>query len=158
VVDSAGDSPFSAAEARALAAVLDALVPASEDGRLPGAGALDLVREVEEAVRRSPDLGVALRFGLAALEALAHRREPGGFAALAAPEREAALRELTAEQPGFVGGLLFHAYGAYYRHPRVLEGLGLEPRPPHPLGYAMETGDLGLLDPVRRRPPLYRRC
>ena len=89
---------------------------------------------------------------------LASRRAPDGFAALASPEREDALRELASEQPGFLPGLLFQTYAAYYQHPRVLEGLGLEPRPPHPKGYAMEDGDLALLDAVRRRPPLYRKC
>jgi hypothetical protein len=101
---------------------------------------------------------VAIRFGLAGLDALARRRDPRGFAALAAGERAAALRELAGEQPGFLPGLLFQVYAAYYQHPHTLEALGLEPRPPHPGGYAMETGDLGLLDPVRRRPPLYRKC
>ena len=49
-------------------------------------------------------------------------------------------------------------YMAYYSNDRVLEGLGLEPRPPHPGGYAMEPNDLTLLDDVRRRPKLYRKC
>jgi len=149
---------FTADEAHALARVLDAVLPPSEDGRLPGAGALGIAGAIEGAVRRSPDLGVALRAGLAALETLARHRGPGGFEALAPPEREAALRELAAEQPGFLPGLLFHAYAAYYQHPRVLEGLGLEPRPPHPKGYEMRESDLALLDAVRRRPALHRKC
>jgi hypothetical protein len=40
----------------------------------------------------------------------------------------------------------------------VLTALGLEARPPHPAGYAIEPNDLSLLDPVRRRAELYRRC
>jgi hypothetical protein len=149
---------FSAGEARALAAVLDSAVPPSDDGRLPGAGALGLAQAIEEVVRRSPDFGAAVRAGLAALEKLARRHEPGGFEALGASEREAALRDLASEQPGFLPGLLFQAYAAYYQHPRVLEGLGLEPRPPHPKGYEMEESDPALLDAVRRRPALYRKC
>jgi hypothetical protein len=149
---------FSAGETRALAAVLDAVVPPSVDGRLPGAGSLGLAGAIEGAARRSPDLGAAIRAGLAALETLASRRGPGGFEALPAPEREAALRELASEQPGFLPGLLFQTYAAYYQHPRVLAGLGLEPRPPHPKGYEMEDGDLALLDAVRSRPALYRKC
>jgi hypothetical protein len=109
-------------------------------------------------VRRSPELGVSIRWALAALERLARPRSPDGFAALAAAEQRAALRELEAEQPGLLPGLLFHTYAAYYQHPRVLAGLGREPRPPHPEGYAMETGDLGLLDPVRSRGEIYRKA
>jgi hypothetical protein len=39
---------------------------------------------------------------------------------------------------------------------RVLEALDLEPRPPHPEGYATVEGDLSLLEPVRRRGRKYR--
>ena len=42
------------------------------------------------------------------------------------------------------------------RHGSVVEGLGLEDRPPYPKGYEVEAGDLSLLDPVRARPKLYR--
>ena len=145
------------AEARALAAVLDALVPPSDDGRRPGAGALGLADRIAEAMRKSPDLGVAVRQGLVSLGALARERGAAGFEALPAPEREAVLRELAAREPGFLPGLLFHTYAGYYQHPQVLEGIGLEPRPPFPKGYAMEASDLdALLAPVRRREPLYR--
>jgi hypothetical protein len=48
-------------------------------------------------------------------------------------------------------------FAAYYQHPRVLALLGAEARAPYPKGYEVEESDLGLLDPVRRRPPLYRK-
>ncbi|MDX2167221.1 MAG: hypothetical protein SF182_09165, partial [Deltaproteobacteria bacterium] len=54
--------------------------------------------------------------------------------------------------------LAIHAYSGYYQHPIVLQALGLEPRPPHPLGYAMEENDLSLLEPVRQRAKLFREC
>jgi hypothetical protein len=154
----ATDDPLlTPAEVRALGTVLDALVPPSGDGRMPGAGALGLARRIEEAAARAPDLGAALRQGLASLAALAGERGAASVEALAAPEREALLRELATREPGFLPGLLFHTYGAYYQHPQVLAGLGLEPRPPFPKGYAMEASDLdALLAPVRRRAPLYR--
>jgi hypothetical protein len=75
------------------------------------------------------------------------------FVALARPDRQA----LLAEQP-FVFPLMLHTFVGYYQTPRVVEALGLEARPPHPQGYAMEPNDLSLLDPVRRRPRLYREC
>jgi hypothetical protein len=144
-------------QARALVAVLDAALPPSADGRLPGAGELGLLARIEAEMRRSPELGAAVRDGLAGLDALARGRAAPGFAELPAPEREPVLRELAERQPGFLPGLLFHAFAAYYQHPRVLAGLGLEPRPPFPKGYAMEPSDLdALLAPVRRRGPLWR--
>jgi len=43
-------------------------------------------------------------------------------------------------------------------HPRVLEALGHEARPPFPTGYVLEPFDAALLDPVRARPKRYREC
>ena len=63
-----------------------------------------------------------------------------------------------ASDPGFVPLLIAPTYVNYYEQPSVLLALGLEPRPPHPLGHTLEPGDLSLLDPVRRRPKLYRDC
>ena len=144
-------------EEPALAAVLDALLPPSGDGRMPGAGALGLAARIEAIAAGSPLLAGALREGLASLDASARGRGAAGFAALDAGAREGLLRTVAEEQPGFVPGLLFHLLGAYYQHPRVLEGLGLEARPPFPKGYAMEPSDLdALLEPVRRRGALHR--
>jgi hypothetical protein len=44
----------------------------------------------------------------------------------------------------------------YYRDDRVMRLLGQEPRPPFPKGHVVEQGDWSLLDPVRRRPRMYR--
>ena len=46
----------------------------------------------------------------------------------------------------------------YYRDDRVVRSLGLEPRPPYPKGHVLEDGDWSLLDPVRARPPMWRRA
>ena len=45
----------------------------------------------------------------------------------------------------------------YYRDDRVLRSLGLELRPPFPQGYVLEQGDWSLLDPVKKRPPFWRK-
>ncbi len=45
----------------------------------------------------------------------------------------------------------------YYRDDRVVRSLGSEPRRPYPKGHILEDGDWSLLDPVRRRPPMWRR-
>jgi hypothetical protein len=147
------------AERRCLAAALDEIIPRSADGRMPGAGELGLVAHLEGALARSPELRAVLARGLAALDAAARRSGAGGFAALpAGEERTALLREVAAEEPPLLSGLVFHTYAGYYQHPRVLEALGLEARPPFPLGYELPAFDASLLDRVRRRAPLYRRC
>jgi len=137
---------------RIFRAVLDELIPA-RDASLPGAGSLGIGEYVE------PKLGdaiVLVASGLAALDALAQERSASSFAALPAQERAPLLSEVAASHPGFVESLVFHTYAGYYDDPRVSVALGLRPGPPHPEGYALELGDLGLLDHVRKRAKLYR--
>jgi hypothetical protein len=45
----------------------------------------------------------------------------------------------------------------YYRDDRVLRSLGIELRPPFPLGHVLPDGDWSLLEPVKARPPMLRR-
>ncbi len=143
-------------ETRTLTGVLDEIIPPSPDGRLPGAGALGLAAAIDAAMRRTPDLRPAVVQGLAALAERAAGRGSPDFARLPGDVRLELLDELAATQPAFLPGLVFHTYVGYYQDPRVLQRLGMEPRPPHPQGYELETGDLGLLESVRRRPPMYR--
>jgi hypothetical protein len=133
----------------ALTLLLDELIPPSEDGRLPGAGALGLAEGLREHA-----LTPSIAQGLERLDALAGEQGAASFAA--AGNREALLRALDTESPGALGGLLFHTYTTYYQHPQVLEGLGVDPRPPHPKGYEIEAGDLSSLAAIRQRGPLYR--
>lgn len=139
------------AQRATLSRVLDEIVPPSEDGRLPGAGALGLAGAVEAFLQRTPGAVADLARALDALDA-------AGFAALAGPPRTQALHDFEAKRPGFVSSLLAPTYVRYYQEPRVCEALGLEPRPPHPKGHALEPGDLGLLEAVRRRGKIYRDC
>lgn len=140
----------------ALACVLDLLIPSSGDGRMPGAGELGLAVQIERVLAREPGLRAVVAAGIAALEDLARARGAPAFTALAGSERLAALNEVAAAQPGFLPGLLFHTYVAYYQEGRVLEGLGLDPRPPFPTGHVLEPFDATLLEPARRRGKLYR--
>ena len=147
---------FSDHEARALSAVLDQIIPPSRDGRLPGAGELGLVRHIEQVLEKAPQFKPMLRQGLSAIDELARARNAMGFAALLDPDKLEVLQELTSTEPGFLPSLIFHTYVGYYQHGRVVEALGLEPRPPFPKGYDVEPNDLTLLDAVRLRPKLYR--
>ena len=148
------DSELDPAHRMALAAVLDAIIPRSSDGHLPGAGELGLARAIEAR------LGAFCAFtarGLDALDALARERGASGFAALDAGARAQVLNTHAAADPGFLPGLVFQTYSTYYEHPRVQQGIGLEPGPPHPKGYPLEQPDLeALLAPVRARAKLYR--
>jgi hypothetical protein len=139
-----------------LASVLDEIIPPRDDGHLPGAGTLGVASHIAQAIERTPELAFTIASGLAAADELANERHGRGFAELAREAKLGVLSALDATQPAFIPTLTFHAYIGYYQHPRVIAGLGLEPRPPHPQGYVMEPNDSSLLDPVRQRPRMYR--
>lgn len=140
-------------EERGLAAILDTLIPPSEDGRLPGAGELGLARYVAE---RAPELRALIAAGLADLDARAGSRGAATFASLAAAERTELLAAFAAEDALLLPALVFHAYGGYYQQRAVVEALGLEHRPPYPQGFPMEPTDTSRLEGVRRRGRRFR--
>ena len=152
--DSTADS--AGVDSGTLAGVLDLLIPRSGDGRMPGAGELGLATRIQQIAQREPGLRAALEAGVRALAELARGRGAPGFAALSGSDRLALLNEVAAAQPGFLPGLIFHTYVVYYQEGRVLEGLGLDPRPPFPTGHSLEPFDPALLEPARRRGKLYR--
>jgi len=144
------------AHARTLAGILDQVIPPSADGRLPGAGTLGMAANVAEAMRRAPEMELAVLPALDAAESAARERHGRAFADLSDDQRRALVHTLEASHPALIPTLAFHVYVAYYQHPRVVAALGLEARPPHPKGYEMAPNDLQLLDPVRQRGKIYR--
>ena len=146
---------LNAAELEAFTALLDEVVPPSPERGLPGAGEAGLADEIDSGV---PELRPAVRQGLAALDEKSRARGAERFAELARPDRIAALTELTDDDPGFLPGIVYHTYLRYYRQPRVLEALGLEARPPFPLGYEMEPLAPERLANMRARAALYRKA
>ncbi len=151
-------SSFSDHQARILAEVLDAIIPPSADGLLPGAGRIDLAGAIEDALRQTPEVLAMIVQGLSSLDELARRRGSQDFTALHETDRREVMEELASSQDAFPPVLILQTFAAYYRSQRVLEELGLEARAPHPSGYAVEPNNFALLDAVRRRPPFYRQC
>lgn len=149
-------SGFSDREKLALAFVLDEVIPASNDGRLPGAGSIGMADHLDSALDVMPELKLMVAQSLAALHALADSRHAKGLDALSPDERAALLAEHAAGPDSVPPIIALHTFTGYYRHPVVLEALGCEARPPHPLGYEMEPNDLSLLEPVLRRGKMWR--
>jgi hypothetical protein len=129
-----------------LDAILDTLIPPSEDGRMPGAGSLGIAKALRAQIANYDEV---VNTGLEALRS-------ARFIELDIEGRSEVLRGLEVSQPQFIASLYPPACTIYYQHPDVWVGLGLEPRPPHPKGYELEAGDLSALDRVRARGKLYR--
>jgi len=136
--------------------LLDTLIPPNPEGGQPGAGEVGLAGPIEAAFAELPGAVSGLAEGLAGLDEHSRTQRGQAFGALDADAREDVLRSYADASPGFLPGLLFQVYNRYYAEARVLESCGIPGRPPHPIGYELEMGDLDLLDPVRARKPLYR--
>ena len=134
--------------------VLDRLIPSS--GRLPAAGALGVADYIDRVLNGSTDIRRAILEVLLQIDAAAGREHSRAFSELEGGRKDAVLRRVEASEPEGFEALLRQAYNGYYSDPTVITGLGLEARPPQPLGYELEPGDLSPLEKVRRRGRMYR--
>lgn len=137
--------PLSPAELEDLKALAGAMIPASDAHGVPGADDAQIFAGISrgagpssEALRR-----LTATFGEA----------PGGLAGL---DRKALEARLVQTGGPDVSALYALVLMQYYRDDRVMTALGLEPRPPFPLGHPLEEGDPSLLDPVKARTPFWR--
>ncbi|MBI5716989.1 MAG: hypothetical protein HZC37_04795 [Burkholderiales bacterium] len=127
------------------------VVPPSADfGGLPGADDPTIAADIERTMGRDRP---AVVLALEKLDAAAG----GPLADHDAAQREAAGRWLREHEPALAAAFAGHVVACYYRDDRVMRSLGLEPRPPYPLGFEVEAGDFAsLLEPVRARGRLWR--
>ena len=133
-----------------LRAISGIIVPASMAFDVPGAD--DPAIQADMLATLDRDAGPVRE----ALEQLT-RLAGGPFSALDPAKREAVAMQLRAAGGPAVATLARVVLQCYYRDDRVVRSLGLEPRPPYPKGHVLEDGDWSLLDPVRARPPMWRR-
>jgi hypothetical protein len=127
------------------------IIPASAEFDVPGAD--DPVIQADIVATLGRDAGL-VRETLDELAQLAGQP----LASLDPARREAVAMELRAKDGAAVATLTRVVLQCYYRDDRVVRSLGLEPRPPYPKGHVLEEGDWSLLDPVRARPPMWRRA
>ncbi len=143
----ASDAPLTAEQRAILTALADTIVPASEDGLMPSAGALDFLGYLEAA---APEFLPELPAILARFDA--------DFPAENLAMRCERVKAWSEAAPEAFQGLLGHVYGCYYQDARVLEAVGVGAGPPFPRGNELEPGDLSLLDPVMAKPLEWRRA
>jgi hypothetical protein len=144
-------SPLTPAQRDDLRAIAGAIIPASMEFDVPGADDPAIQADIVATLGR--DTGLVRE----ALDGLA-RLAGSPLAGLDPARREAVALELRAKGGAAVATLTRVVLQCYYRDDRVVRSLGLEPRPPYPTGHVLEDGDWSLLDPVRARPPMWRRA
>jgi hypothetical protein len=125
------------------------MLPASEEFGVPGADDPAIFADIIRSLGR--DLN-DVRAALAALRVAA----AGSLGPLDIDRRERVVSLVLGNGSRSAAALSRAVLQCYYRDDRVVRSLGLEPRPPFPLGHTLEQGDWSLLDAVRGRPRMWR--
>ena len=135
-----------------LDAILDELVPPSNDGTIPGAGALGVADVLPTADAYAPN---PVDTTQAVMMALGE-----SFVELTRPEKVAALHLIEAQKPDAFATLVRLTYMGYYSRPDTRPLFGVGAHPIHPQGYPVPREDEALMDeltaPVRARGKVYR--
>ena len=138
------------AETRDLAAFAGMMIPPSAKYGVPGADDPAIFADIVKNLGRDRDDVRAALLRLLALAGCA-------FADSAADRRLEIASAFRAEGGPALAAITRVVLLCYYRDDRVMAALGQEARPPFPKGHTVEQGDWSLLDPVKKRPPFYRR-
>jgi len=120
-----------------LDALLDTLVPASDDGAMPSASQVGFN---DYLLTQAEDFVPGLMSVLQHFEA--------SFANLPMAERCQCVSQFSVTNPALFQALLTRVYDCYYQHERVRAQIGVVAGAPFPQGHQITPGDLSLLDPV----------
>lgn len=145
------DNALSPAQIDDLRIIAGLMIPASDEFDVPGADDPGIQADILATLGRDARL---MAEALEILARIAGRR----LADLDAAQLEAVATELRTQGGPVVATLIRVVLQCYYRDDRVVRSLGLELRAPYPKGHVLEDGDWSLLDPVRARPPFWRRA
>jgi hypothetical protein len=144
---------FSDAQIELVTPILNRIIPPSEN--MPGAGEI-AVGFLDKVVSGSPRLKRIFSRGLSLIEVGSYRSYRLGFLSLSGEQKDAVLRQVEADDGEFFDLLVRQTYNGYYTDPRVVKLLGLEVRPPQPLGHRVDMGDIRLIENVQNRGTVYR--
>jgi hypothetical protein len=145
------DKALSPAQIDDLRIIAGLMIPASDEFDVPGADDSRIQADILATLGRDAQL---MAEALALMARIAGRP----LADLDPAQRETAATELRTRGGAAIATLTRVILQCYYRDDRVVRSLGLELRAPYPKGHVLEDGDWSLLDPVRTRPPMWRRA
>ncbi len=145
---------FSEEQMALVAKVLDQVVP-GRDG-FPGAGELGVAQHLDSVASSDPGLGRLFQDGFASIESASCRRHSADFADLADDQKVQVLRTVEAENSQSFAMLVRHTYAGYYSNSKIIELMGLEARPPQPLGFDLDPFDPSMVEKVSERGKIWR--
>lgn len=130
-----------------LGEMVDLLIPANKN--LPAPSKINVVEHIDDALSNTPKMKRIFVEGLADIN---NKK----FLSLPKMEQIALLTKYESSNGTFFSLLLRHTYNAYYTNPIVVAGIGMTGRPPQPLGYTLEKGNLTLLAKVIKKGQIWR--
>lgn len=142
-----------------MTAVLDQIIPASADKRMPAAGALGIAEFLENEIRSNEELQPVYERGIGRITELSASRG-AEFRMLPEKDKTALLKQVETEEDAFFKSLIRITYMGYYSRSDIRALLKLSAAPVHPDGYhvAPETSQTmaALTEPVVQRGRCYR--
>lgn len=148
----AGPNPWNETERKLLDAILDQIVPASLDGKIPAAGALGVADFLRQRLDADAELDQLFQRGLRRAAELEATNGEGVDAAV--------VSQLEREETAFFEALLRHTYMGYYSRADIRPLFGLSAKPTQPDGYDVPADDpaelAALIAPVKKRGRCYR--
>ena len=145
------DGTFTDRQKEALQFIVNMVIPAVNE--LPGAIDKDILPGILKLM--GENLGFVEQV-IIVIEESAGQIHENGFSGLNKSEKERVVNKFRSFEPELARFLQVCVVSCYYKDPRVMQSLELDVRPPHPGGYAVESTDWSLLDPVRTMDKIYR--
>lgn len=132
---------------------LNIIIPPCEKSGLMGAGELNLIEFVSKYDSRAIEIII---HDLDTMNNLSIKKYSKLFAFLSEKECEDILEHLKSNNNNFAKTLIVNTLGCYYQNDSILKTLGISSKAPYPDGNQVISGDLNLLDPVRKMKNIYR--
>ena len=145
---------FSSKQKDFIISILNIIIPKS-DG-FPSAGEIEVYTHIDNILSDSPYLKRIFIEGLNSIQYESNILFKNDFITLNDSEKNIVLKNIEQIKTDFFNALVLHTYNGYYTNNIVLNLLGPHARPPQPLGYDIEEGDLSSLEVVKSRGIIYR--
>ena len=145
---------FSSKQKDFIKSILNIIIPESEG--FPAAGELEIYNHIDNVLSKSPYLKRIFLEGLTCIQSISNEKFQKNFVSLNDFQKNNILEHIEFSKTDFFNALVLHTYNGYYTNKSVLSILGPHARPPQPLGYDLEEGDLSSLEIVKNRGKIYR--
>lgn len=153
-------TPWTEQERALIDDVLDELLPATADGKLPAGSAVPIVAFFVARLGDTPEFASALSTVLTGLQDVLRVRGVLALRDVPVDERASLVTQVEQAHPAEFRVFAMNAHLGYYTEPSIPVRFGLSGRPPQPLGHEVPRDSeevlLELLAPVIARGPIFR--